>query len=154
MGPPNWTWYSLKTAPLKYLQENRPASGLTITEEALEKFKQKCLDEENKERIIREYKDAKARLEGKPTQSEKDARRKEKEAKRAASGKNIPKRKRQAIGGNHDKHEYEVKYIKYQPPVSPSTLCIFCLQPVYFYERMDPPTCLWCEKTIADEQGE
>jgi len=32
------------------------------------------------------------------------------------------------------------------PPAPPSILCVVCKSPVYFYEKQDPPTCLWCEK--------
>lgn len=43
----------------------------------------------------------------------------------------------------------------YQPPAPavyppPEIFCVYCLEPVAFYEKQDPPTCLWCEKMIAD----
>ena len=49
--------------------------------------------------------------------------------------------------------KYEVPYVAFVPPAAPSIRCIFCSDPVYYYEKTDPlPICLWCEKTIPDRQ--
>jgi len=43
---------------------------------------------------------------------------------------------------------------QYVPPSPPETKCFICQDPVYFYEKQDPPTCFWCEiKVLDSEEG-
>lgn len=157
-GPPDWTWYAVKTTPLSCLRENRPPSGLIITEEALAKYNEKKAEEDKTAAIVKEFKDTKARLEGKPTEDEKAEKRKKQEEARIASGK--PKKVKQARGGSarsprdESTPRVDTPIFKYVPPPPPETKCIYCLFPVYSYEKLEPlPVCLWCEKTIADKQS-
>lgn len=34
---------------------------------------------------------------------------------------------------------------KHKPAPHPGPWCAYCRAPVYFYEKQEPPTCLWCE---------
>jgi hypothetical protein len=110
-GPPYWVWYTDKVKNLKFLQQNKPSSGLEITTEALEEFRKADEKENEHLKIVKQFKDAKAKLEGKPTEDEKEAKRQEKIQKRVAKGL-TPKptrRPRQARGGGPIKHEV-IKY--------------------------------------------
>lgn len=159
-GPPSWIWYTEKVKVLKAIRENRPTEGLTITEEARKEFNDRVIEEDKKEAVMKYARDVKARLAGKPTEDERKAKREEREKARTAKGKGpVVKKVRQARGGAHIPKEV-VKYEpsnkpKFVPPPPPTTLCIFCGDPVYeIYEKIDPlPICIWCEKTIADKQG-
>ena len=156
-GPPQWIWYTTKSKVLKKLKELRP-EGIVIAQDALEMFKAVCVEEDKRAETKRIVADLKAKAAGKPTQAEKEAKRKEREAVRVAKGLGpIERKPRQARGGMRaeaiNEIKYEVPYIAFVPPAAPHTRCIFCSEPVYYYEKTDPlPICLWCEKTIADHQ--
>jgi len=160
-GPPQWVWYTDKIKVLKKLRENKPAEGLTITDEARKEFDSRLIEEDKKEEVLKWARDQKARLAGLPTEDEKKAKREERERKRIDAGKGpIVRKPRQArSGGRVERVEvkYEpMAYNKFIPPPPPSILCLYCKDPVYEkYEKVDPlPICLWCEKTITDLQGE
>jgi hypothetical protein len=123
-GPPDWVWYTSKVKPLKWLKENRPPI-LIITDEARQKFSERCIWEEENEKNKKFVKKAKAEA------------RKSRPIKREEGPK------------------YEISYIKYVPPPPPITLCIYCYDPVYPpLEQIEPlPVCLWCSKTISDLQS-
>lgn len=128
-GAPDWVWYSLKAKPLKYLQDNRPASGLEITKEALEKFNHLIVQEEKNDELKKKAKKEKAKAKKRPLEEQLNE-----------------------IGL---KASIKIKY-KYQPPEPPKERCIYCQDPVYeIYEAVNPlAVCIWCEKTIQDNQGE
>ncbi len=128
-GPPLWKWHTQKVNPLRAIRENRPLN-LFITTEALEQFQKKDKEQTEKDVLIAQYKEAKKKLDGPK-----------------------PKRRVQKSLNPQETH-YKVPYVKYAPPLPPPILCIFCCDPVYdIYEKVEPlSVCLWCEKTIMDEQ--
>lgn len=157
-GAPQWIWYTDKVKNVKLLRENKPTSGLTITPDARAQFELQCVEDDKKEAVMKYARDVKARLAGKPTEDERAAKRKEREAARAAKGLGPVVRKvKQAKGGAHVKVDIQYDALKHVPfvlPQPPQIQCIYCQAPVYFYEKLEPlPVCIWCEKTIADHQG-
>src|SRR6266568_3066253 len=61
-GPPAWIWSVSKATAIARLRKNRPASGLTITREALEKFQTRLPEEEKNAALLEVLKEAKKRL--------------------------------------------------------------------------------------------
>jgi hypothetical protein len=127
-GPPDWIWYTQKIKPLKYLKKHRPASGLEITQEALEKFQELSDREEKNDNLRKKLK---------------------KEKQKVKKTRNLDE---QIYQLNRPKQP-DFQYTKYKPLDPPKELCIFCHDPVYQYEVLEPlPVCLWCQKTIQDFQ--
>ena len=140
-GPPQWVWYTTKSKVLKKLKELRP-EGIVIAQDALEIFKAICVEEDKRAETKRIVADLKAKAAGKPTQAEKDVKRATREAARAAKGLGpIEKKPRQARGGMRaeaiNEIKYEVPYVAFVPPAAPSIRCIFCSDPVYYYEKTE-----------------
>jgi hypothetical protein len=130
-GPPDWVWYSQRAGPLTKLRENRPASGLTITAEARAEYiplaQVEAKNAETKAQFAEHKKTLKKKLEVE-----------EQETKAFV----IPKK------GYIDATDLPVMTPIERPYVSPpppKEKCFICGSPVYFYEKQDPPTCLWCE---------
>jgi len=139
-GAPGWVWYSYKAAPLQNLRENRPASGLTITPEAREQFAPLAQMEANNAKL-------KADLAAHNKTLKKKLKIEEQE------GKATPIPAKGYIDAS-DLPPLTAACVKYTPPPPPTALCIICKTPVYFYEKQDPPTCLWCELTVLDNATE
>jgi hypothetical protein len=57
-GPPDWQWYTNKASTLNKLRENRPKSGLVLTEVALQKYQQINQKEEQKAALKKQFKQA------------------------------------------------------------------------------------------------
>ena len=136
-GPPDWVWYTDKTACLKYLQKNRPASGLEITQQALSRFQELSVQQDKNDELRKRLKDEK---------------KKQKKVK-------IDDPTIEVEVDEFEPIKVETKsftYInKYKPPKPPDERCVYCSQPVYFYEYTTPiGVCLWCDKTIRDFQGD
>lgn len=137
-GPPAWVWYApssgIKT--LNKLRENRPASGLTISEEALAIYKPLAEQEARKAELKKQF----SVLEKKAKKERKD---KEQEAATSAL-LNIPEG--QIWIGPEDLPPKPL-FISELPVPAPhkGPWCHVCGQPVYLYELQQPPTCLWCE---------
>jgi len=133
-GPPLWIWFATKAIIISSLRENRPQSGLTITPEALERYTAlQALEAVNTA--------VKAQLDL---------------AKKALRKEQKYQTETAAPTEEETEHGRDFDYIKtvmskscpYIPPIvppPPTTLCQICQTPVYFYERQEPPTCLWCE---------
>lgn len=137
-GPPTWVWHTHKIAVLNKLRENRPASGLTITPEALEIYKPLALQEEKNSAVRKELAKAK-----------KEAKKERKQNEQEAVGQVT------FAGLTEEKWWLDASDLSPLPPFKPTytippapagPLCVVCNQIVYFYEKQDPPTCLWCEK--------
>jgi hypothetical protein len=138
-GPPEWIWYSYKVGPLIKLRGNRPLSGLTITAEAKEQYVSLAALEESNSKV---------------------------KAELAAHQKEQKKKLKAEIGTAllviPEKGYIEASDLPlmpksesaFVPPTPPATRCIVCLDPVYFFELQNPPTCLWCEKIVLDNSGE
>lgn len=137
-GPPTWVWHTQKIAVLNKLRENRPASGLTITPEALEIYKPLALQEEKNAIVRKEL--AKAKKEAKKERNQNE---------QEAAGQNV------FAGLTEEKWWIGAEDLPPWVPLTHASViisddsnpkCIHCKQPVAFYEKQDPPTCLWCEK--------
>ena len=122
-GPPGWTWYTPKVAVLDKLRKNRPASGLTILEDALVEYQRLKRAEEEKKALLAELK--------------------EKRVVKKESCTPIPEG--QIFGYNEVEDCKPVIRVGYVAPIWDGPVCRFCGAPVYFYELLDPPTCIYCE---------
>lgn len=131
-GAPDWVWYTPKTGPLDKLRKNRPASGLTILEDALAQYNRIKAEETTKAALLAELKAAK------------------KLVKRDDPVGAIPDG--QEFGYN-DVPGAEDKMIRigYIPPAWTGPVCIICKDPVRFYELQEPPTCLSCEVALDNQ---
>ena len=140
--PPPWIWHA--PAPgvkaLNRLRENRPASGLTITPEALEIYKPLAELEARNEEVRKQLAEQKKK-------AKKEQRKKEEETavKLVQEGpiwielENLP--------------TGPLYVSSFTAPLPPDLKCHVCLQPVYFYELQSPPTCLWCESLLDLSQA-
>jgi hypothetical protein len=130
-GPPEWKWYTCKIEPLDKLRENRPASGLTILEDALDAYNRIKREKAAKDALLAELKAAK------------------KENPNSTGIKLIYEMCEQGFkcvqveGAGIGKAEYV-------PLVWSGPRCVICKDPVYFYEKQEPPTCGWCEGQLDD----
>jgi hypothetical protein len=139
-GAPEWIWYTYKAGPLGKLRENRPASGLTISPEAREQFVSLwAVEQKNAE--------TKALL------AEHNKELKKKLKMQEQEGKATPIPEKGYIDAS-DLPPLPPTATRYIPPPPPTTLCCICRAPVYFYEKQDPPTCLFCEKIVLDISDE
>jgi hypothetical protein len=124
-GPPNWEWYTTKIAPLAYLKKNK--IQVTITELALQKYKILSEQEEQKQAIRKQYKQARK-------QADKD---------RGVGTIElvIPEK------GYIDISDLPPKPLLYTPfvrPPAPEVYCLVCGDPLYQYDYED--ICIWCAK--------
>ena len=136
-GPPDWIWWTDKTKCLRYLQKNRPASGLEITKEALLRFQELSVQQDKNDEIKKKLADEKKKQ-------------KKIKIEDPTIGVEV---------GEFEYHKVEIKPViyhnQYRPPEPPKERCIYCQQAVYFYEYTTPiGVCLWCDKTIRDFQGD
>jgi hypothetical protein len=135
-GPPDWVWYAPGIKALNRLREKRPASGLTITPEALAIYTPLAAQEAKNDAIRKQL--AEARKKAKKEQKQDDAN----ESK--CLGDDFP------LDGNWEKSDPPPQqYVcSYKGVISspPDLKCIYCKQPVYWYEQESPPVCFWCEK--------
>jgi hypothetical protein len=132
-GPPSWTWFTNKAANLNKLRENKPQSGLVLTQLALQKYQEINKQEEEKAALKKQFDLCK------------------KEAGKVAK-KELAKK---------DDYEYYADdtgitciVVKAAEPIQmmhkfvrPSDLanarCLICDDPLYFYEAKN--ICLFCE---------
>lgn len=141
-GPPSWTWWTTKLTVLNKLRENKPASGLTIAEDAYQAYLR--LSEI-------EAKNAEVRKQFAPIKAEQDKVKKERKKKEIHDLIYIEVKIPSKLGSDFD-------YIGAEdlPPTAPFEFknpipahlgpwCHVCVAPVYFYELQNPPTCLFCE---------
>jgi hypothetical protein len=131
-GAPAWVWYSYKAEPLLKLQQNRPASGLTITPEARVQYS--SLQEVEQRNEV-----TKAKL----AEHKKALKKTLKIAEQEGNAIKVPEK------GYIDASDLPPTPLlahKFAPPSPPKKTCLNCGDPVYFYEMQEPyPLCLWCE---------
>ncbi len=136
-GPPEWRWYA--PAPgikaLNRLRENRPASGLTITPEALEIYKPLAEAEAKNEAVKKQLAEAKKKL--------------KKVLKESAKCEWIPVGKEYLDAEDLPPRPPYVPSVVITTPV-PTLLCRTCAQAVYFYEYPEIPSCIWCYKIFEN----
>ncbi len=136
-GPPEWRWYA--PAPgikaLNRLREKRPASGLTISPEALEIYKPLAEAEAKNDAIKKQVAEAKKKL--------------KKTLKESAKCDWLPIGKEYLdVEDLPPRPPFVSKYVPLPPP---DLKCRECGQRVYFYEQQDPPLCLYCEKELEND---
>lgn len=132
-GPPDWIWWTFKLDPLYFLQQNRPVSGLTITMEALERQNILKTELDAAVKADQEYRDVKKAV------------LKERKFLKETEAPTDEETEHGEFDSIRVMTEEANKWTKFMPPPASSTVCIGCNQPVYFYEKQDPPTCLDCE---------
>lgn len=141
-GPPAWLWTTSKISVLNKLRKNRPKSGLTLTEVALEKFKFRDAQETKKAELKKAFQAAK-KIDRKASTDPR------------ISGLVTMKVPAKGYITAADLPPYTPTYTKYIPPPPPTDLCLICDEPIYFYEHL---VCLWCEKendgTHVENQSE
>jgi|SRR5579859_5386975 len=140
-GAPEWIWYAPPPGvkALNRLKAKPPASGLTITETALERYKPLNEREQKKEEIKKALKEARK------------AAKKEEKNNDPTTLLVIPEK------GYIDASDLPPlpPFVRtYVSPEYPHEFCFICGCKVYLnsIEKTEPlPICLWCEKEI-DEQ--
>ena len=123
-GPPQWTWFTQKIAPLDYLKKNSPKSGLTITELALQKYQFLKQQSDQKKQLKKQF--TKAAEELRPSNWKEYI-----DPETGIVCKEIPPADEPFVW-------------KYTPPAPPEVYCFICGDVLYSYEY--PDTCLWCSK--------
>lgn len=139
-GAPEWIWHTQKVTVLQKLRENRPASGLTITPEARAQYTP-----------LAELEEKNAKIKAALAVHTKEQKKKLENAKKDANALVVPEK---GYIGAEDLPPQPVRATAYNPPPPPTTKCIICADPIYFYEKQDPPTCLWCEIIVLDNATE
>jgi hypothetical protein len=148
-GAPEWIWYTYKAGPLGKLRENRPPSGLTITPEAKEQFASLWAVEQKNAELKAQLAEHTKALKKKLKIEEQDA--------KASAG---PQMKMCAEGYmclSAEDLPPKPPFVQPRPQGNPNPdapRCVICKTSVYFYEKQDPPTCLWCEKIVLDNASE
>jgi hypothetical protein len=124
-GAPNWIWYTSKIKVLDYLRNHKPNSGLTITEQAFEKYNSLKQQSEKKRELKKIFE-------------------REKKQINKTSFENTyldPELGITCLVVEPKIQNYTSRFIR---PPSPKDRCSVCGEPVYFYEY--PDACLWCKK--------
>jgi hypothetical protein len=146
-GPPSWVWHTSKVPVIQKIRANKPASGLTIDDDARAMYLN--MEENfNKNAAIK----AEAR---KISQAQK------KEAK--LTTKALPESPDDCpmdgtlppciFAGKELKPLVEFKS-PFTPTTHPGPWCVSCQAPVYFYEMLAPwALCIWCERTLGPENN-
>lgn len=134
-GSPDWIWHTQKIGPLDKLRKNRPASGLTILEDALVEYKRIKAQEESKAALLAELK----------------------AAKKAIKKKVEPEAQEPLAEGEYFKSfcvpdSEPTIYIGHIAPPYTGPQCVVCKGPVYFFELQSPPTCMWCEIQLDNSE--
>lgn len=119
-GPPDWVWYTKRIEILHRLQKDRPESGLTMSPDARRKY--------DIDKMVFDHKKDK----------KKQAREDDKFEFVLPPGKEYLGRE------DLPPSTYKFEFVSTTPV--PELRCGGCGTPVWFYERQDPPLCLWCEK--------
>ncbi len=141
-GPPQWIWHTSKLASLNKLRENKPASGLTIAEDAYQAY----LRLTETERI-----NAEARSKFAPIAEKQKAEKKERKKKEDHDKIYIAVKVPSKAGQDFDYIGVEdfspTPPFEFKNPILPHSgpWCRVCAAPVYFYELQNPSTCLFCE---------
>jgi hypothetical protein len=132
-GPPQWHWYATKASALNKLRENKPKSGLVLTEVALSHYQSLNQKEEQKAALKKQFKTAQ---------------------KQAKKTEKLPEAEM------YFDTEIGVICLVVKPKVSEfiqpvihgksDTICIACgdlLYPPWDY----PDICVWCDKIKLDK---
>ena len=139
-GPPYWIWFAPSPGimALNRLRVNRPASGLTISEEALQVYNTLAEVEAKNDEVRKQLAEVK-----KAAKKE----RKQKGQKAANRGLFAGLTEEKWWIGAEDLPPLPPYISIFVPPPPPNLKCLICQSPVYLYEYEDVPMCLWCAKT-------
>jgi hypothetical protein len=142
-GAPQWIWHSYKAEPLHKL---KGTPGLTITPEARKQYTALWAVEENNAKVKAELASHKKALQKKLKIEKADI-------------ENPPIALKMCELGFMAVSTADLPAMppfesKYTPASPPELKCIICAAPVYFYEKQDPPVCLWDEKIVLDNISE
>lgn len=145
-GAPAWTWYAPPPGikALNYLREHRPASDLTISEEAYAAYEPLAAMWAKNEEIKKALAEAKKQAKKERVEVEQE------EATTAVFS--IPEGKIW-IGPEDLPPKPPFESVLFKPPKPPDLKCSICGAPVYFYELQEPPMCLFCEKGFEKEKA-
>lgn len=149
-GPDAWVWYTNKIPALDKLRANKPASGLTITNEALAVY-QRLSEIERKNAEARAKFAPLAEKQNEEKKKAKKERRKQQLEEKTYSNITIPPKPGQGFDyiGKEDLPPMPPFEFKNPPQPHQGPWCFICKAPVYPYEKQEPePTCLWCEKSL------
>lgn len=134
-GPPVWIWWTDKIKILNGLREHKPESGLTINQDAWEVYESLAkMDAKNVE-VKQQFAEVKKKVKKEQTQEEQE---------KIAEPFIIPEGKLW-LGLEDFSPKPPFISVLPAPPPHPTLLCHICHEPVFFYEKQNPPTCLWCE---------
>jgi hypothetical protein len=129
-GPPAWQWYTTKPSVLNKLRDNKPKSGLTLTEVALEQYKPLNEKEQQVLALKKQFQKEKKAAEKQSLDS-------------SISGMVevvIPDKgyiDASDLPASGWKHKFDIT------PMHSIDKCIICEDPLAFYEQT---ICLWCGK--------
>lgn len=144
-GPPDWVWHTLKIPVLDAIRTtNRPASNVTINDDAKEIYlRLKGIEDKNAE-----VKKALA-----------EERKRQKKLKKLDEKCNwLPEGKEYLTADDLAPCEPPEPRPAYPDSTGPP--CVHCGSRIWFYEKQDPPTCLYCEilldkaRLTCDNMGE
>jgi len=142
-GPPAWLWFTSKATPLVKLRSNRPASGLSITADALAAFNHLQEIEQRNAQI-------KAALKEAQKAQTKVQREYEREEQIGDFEPPVYWQGKTSISRDDLPADILVRSLRHelipQSRAVPTNACVICGDPIYFYELQEPPTCLSCEK--------
>ena len=137
-GPPAWIWYAPPPGilALNRLREKRPASGLTITPEALEVYKPLAAIEEQNASTRKQLAEVKKKL------------KKERKESETVTGTPLDglTEEKWWIGAEDLPPWSEIAPKAVPEAIWEGPRCVICQQPVYSYEYPEIPACLWCNK--------
>lgn len=136
-GPPDWPWYASKASVLNKLRENKPKSGLVLTEVAFQKYKLINDKEQTKLSLRKEFK-----------QAQKKAKKESKDPEISGLRDFIVPEK-----GYIDSTDLPPLVSTWTFPVfpKPDVYCFVCEAPLYLPFPDYPDICLWCEKIKLDK---
>jgi hypothetical protein len=131
-GPPAWSWHTTKASVLNKLRENRPKSGLVLTEVALTHYQTINQKEEEKTALKKQFKQAQ---------------------KLAKKTEKFPERK------TYFDEELQITCLFVEPKTTEFTMpkistvtsadrCMVCEDPLYCYDYN--LICIWCKKELEN----
>jgi hypothetical protein len=132
-GQPQWYWYARKASCLNTLRENKPKSGLTITETALEKYKSLNEQEQQKVQLKKQYQKLK-----------RAAQKQSLDTSISGMVELVIPDKGYLVASDYPKSDWVPKFEL--APMESIDRCLICDDPLAFFEKT---VCLWCEKENA-----
>lgn len=147
-GPPTWIWWTNKLPVLNKLRENKPASGLSITEDAYQQYLRLTEIEKVNEAARAQF----APIKEKQEKEKKERRKKEIKDQNYVTVE-IPKKPGEDYDFIGKEDSPSSPPYEHKTPILAHTgsFCVYCNAPVHFYELQSPPTCLYCETQLKNK---